>query len=54
MVQEQIPEIGNAVLPLVIATTVLFEMTGPLLVRYHITQAGEVGQKPDNEQDNDD
>lgn len=41
LVQERIPEHGDTVLQLVIATTVLFEITGPLFARWHLKQAGE-------------
>ncbi|MFP4058436.1 MAG: cation:proton antiporter [Candidatus Brocadiia bacterium] len=42
LVQEQLPELGDSVLPLVIATTVLFEITGPLIARWHLSKAGEL------------
>jgi Kef-type K+ transport system membrane component KefB len=42
LVQERIPEIGSSVLNLVIATTVLFEITGPLIARFQLQRAGEL------------
>ncbi len=41
LAQEQMPEQGGQVLSLVIATTVLFEIFGPLLARWQLRQAGE-------------
>jgi Kef-type K+ transport system membrane component KefB len=42
LVQERLPELGNTVLPLVIGTTVLFEIGGPLVARWQIKAAGEI------------
>lgn len=42
LVQEQLPEIGGSVLNLVIATTVLFEITGPVIARRQLRAAGEL------------
>ncbi|NIR30445.1 MAG: sodium:proton exchanger [Gammaproteobacteria bacterium] len=42
LVQERLPEIGSSVLNLVIATTVLFEITGPLIARRQLKKAGEL------------
>jgi Kef-type K+ transport system membrane component KefB len=44
LVQEQLPDLGKTVLPLVIATTVLFEVFGPLLARWQLRRAGEWGR----------
>ncbi len=41
LARERMPEIGEKVLPLVIATTVLFEISGPLLARWQLKRAGE-------------
>ena len=43
VVGRRIPEVGEAVLPIVIASTVLFELVGPVLTRLALTRAGEVG-----------
>lgn len=43
LAQEKLPAIGNQVLPLVIATTVLFEIAGPLVARWQLYRAGEIG-----------
>ena len=42
LVAERLPEIGQIVLPLTIATTVVFELAGPLITRWHLRQAGEL------------
>ncbi len=42
LVREQLPEIGSQVLNLVIATTVLFEITGPLVAHWQLRRAGEL------------
>ncbi|MBS3735446.1 MAG: cation:proton antiporter [Phycisphaerae bacterium] len=44
LAREQMPEYGQAVLPLVIATTVLFEIVGPVIARWHLRGAGELGR----------
>lgn len=41
LVNERMPELGAQVLPLVIATTVLFEVAGPLLARWQLRRANE-------------
>ena len=41
LVSERLPEVGETILPLTIATTVVFELAGPLLTRWHLHQAGE-------------
>lgn len=43
LIQERLPDLGDTVLPLVIATTVLFELFGPLLARWQLKRAGEWG-----------
>ena len=42
LAKERMPEIGTTVLHLVIATTVLFELTGPLIARWQLSRAGEL------------
>ena len=37
------PELGAALLPIVIATTVVFELGGPFLTRMALEHSGEVG-----------
>jgi Kef-type K+ transport system membrane component KefB len=49
LVQEQLPDLGATVLPLVIATTVLFELLGPLAARWHLRRAGEWGAEETSE-----
>jgi len=44
LAQEKLPGIGDRVLPLVIATTVLFEIAGPLIARWQLYRAGEIGE----------
>lgn len=41
LVAERLPDLGYSVLPLVIASTVLFELFGPLLTRWQLARAGE-------------
>ncbi|MDY7107919.1 MAG: cation:proton antiporter [Planctomycetota bacterium] len=41
LVQDELPEYGDRVLPLVIASTVLFELAGPLMARIQLRLAGE-------------
>ena len=41
LVAERIPSTGEVILPLVIATTVVFEIVGPLVTRWHLRKAGE-------------
>ena len=43
LAQQRMPDIGDTVLSLVIATTVLFEVLGPLLARWQLRRAGEWG-----------
>jgi Kef-type K+ transport system membrane component KefB len=42
LVQEQLPEYGDSILPLIIGTTVLFEIIGPLVARRHLKASGEL------------
>lgn len=39
------PEFGDSLLALVIATTTLFELVGPVLARFALVQAGEIEQR---------
>jgi Kef-type K+ transport system membrane component KefB len=41
LVQQHFPDYGDLVLTIVIASTVLFELTGPLFTRYHLRRAEE-------------
>jgi Kef-type K+ transport system membrane component KefB len=41
LARERMPEFGDTVLSLVIATTVLFEVLGPVLARWQLRRAGE-------------
>ena len=42
LVTERLPDIGQSVLPLIVASTVLFEIFGPLLTHWHLRRAGEL------------
>jgi Kef-type K+ transport system membrane component KefB len=42
LVREQFPELGESVLPLIIGTTVIFEIGGPLIARRCLQKAGEL------------
>jgi Kef-type K+ transport system membrane component KefB len=39
---ERLPELGTFVLPLIVGTTIIFELIGPLITRYHLHKAGEL------------
>ena len=41
MVKERLPELGATILPLVIGSTVVFELLGPVGTRYALRRAGE-------------
>ena len=45
VVQRRYPELGASVLPLVIASTVLFEITGPVLTRFVLVRVGEAAPR---------
>jgi Kef-type K+ transport system membrane component KefB len=42
LVEQRLPDVGKSVLPLVIGTTVLFEITGPIVARWQLRRAGEI------------
>ena len=44
MALERVPAIGNEILQLVIATTVLFEIIGPVVTRRRLERAGELAR----------
>jgi len=46
LVVERLPHLAAQVLPVVIASTVLFEVVGPLLTRWHLARAGELNVAP--------
>jgi Kef-type K+ transport system membrane component KefB len=41
---ERLPQLADKILPLVIGTTVLFEVVGPLITRWHLQKAGELNK----------
>lgn len=43
LVSERLPELGETLLPLVIAATVLFELVGPATTWWYLDRAGEIG-----------
>lgn len=43
---ERIPETGQQLLPIVIGSTVVFEIVGPALTQHHLRQSGETGRSP--------
>ena len=49
LVQERLPDIGASVLNLVIGTTVLFEITGPLIAKWQLRRAGELDGRDETE-----
>ncbi|MBB3185096.1 Kef-type K+ transport system membrane component KefB [Halomonas fontilapidosi] len=42
LVEERFPEIGSKILPLVIGSTIIFELLGPVFVRWRLKKAGEL------------
>lgn len=42
LVIDRLPELGQAILPLVIASTVFFELIGPVVTQWHLRKAGEL------------
>jgi Kef-type K+ transport system membrane component KefB len=42
LAQQELPEIGEQLINVVIASTVLFEITGPILLRRQLAAAGEI------------
>ena len=47
LAREKLPEFGESVLPLIIGTTIVFEIAGPLIARWHLNKAGELSEKPE-------
>ncbi|MEK6233733.1 MAG: cation:proton antiporter, partial [Planctomycetales bacterium] len=43
---ERLPEFGARLLPLIIATTIVFEVIGPVVTQYHLRAAGETSESP--------
>jgi Kef-type K+ transport system membrane component KefB len=44
VVAQRFPELGRAIVPAVVATTVLFELVGPILTRRALEEVGETGR----------
>lgn len=42
LAQNKMPQYGDSLLPLVIATTVIFEIAGPAIARWHLRKSGEM------------
>ncbi len=42
LAQEQLPQYADRILPLIVSTTIIFEVTGPLIARWHLGKAGEL------------
>lgn len=42
LAQDKLPEYGEALLSLVIGTTIIFELAGPLIARHNLRKAGEL------------
>jgi Kef-type K+ transport system membrane component KefB len=45
IVSERYPELGSQVLTIVVATTIVFEILGPLITRCALHHAGELGEQ---------
>ncbi|WP_029895597.1 cation:proton antiporter [Desulfohalovibrio reitneri] len=43
-----VPGLEQTIIPLVIGSTVVFELTGPVLTRLALAKAGEIGRRPEN------
>jgi len=41
-VTERLPDQGEVILPLIIGTTVVFELIGPVMTRFHLKKSGEI------------
>jgi len=44
LVVERLPDLGIKILPIVIASTIIFEIIGPILTLWQLRKAGEVEQ----------
>jgi len=42
LVNDRLPELGQWVLPLIISTTVVFEIVAPVVTRLSLWRAGEI------------
>jgi Kef-type K+ transport system membrane component KefB len=49
IVSERYPEVGDQVLSIVVATTIVFEILGPLITRFTLRHAGEISEKDSSE-----
>ncbi len=47
--EQRLPQLQGTLLPLVVATTVLFELAGPIVVRLQLAAAGEAGRGPEED-----
>jgi len=45
LAQEKLPQYADAILPLIVGTTIIFEITGPLIARWHLSKAGELSTR---------
>jgi Kef-type K+ transport system membrane component KefB len=52
IVSERFPDWGSQVLSIVVATTIVFELVGPLMTRYALRHAGEIGQNDSADETN--
>jgi Kef-type K+ transport system membrane component KefB len=42
LAQERLPQYSDRILPLVVGTTIIFEISGPIIARWHLQKAGEL------------
>lgn len=54
LAEREVPSVAGTVLPLIIATTILFEVIGPVLLRWQLAGAGESGRGDDDDGGDDD
>lgn len=48
LANQRFPNIGEVLLPIVIASTIVFELLGPTFTRLALQRAGEIGQRANN------
>ncbi len=54
MVSERYPELGSQILSVIVGTTIVFEMIGPIIARFALRHAGETPSRPPGESDRED
>ena len=52
LVSQRFPELGNIILPVILGSTVFFELVGPVATRWALSQAGDIEQDTDINDEN--